>query len=157
MFNSNMPPTNHEKMVKKIRTEKPPNSKFHPDRARKRGRQQTGEVRWAHGVTLRCTGTVRKCKICSIRPSHLLPDDSTTLTRPSLTSLFEWEAVTLGDVAAYERDGRQCPKYSIVNDPWPGARETPHSFMYFEQPNPAPDHGAPPPPRTYPCLDKMKL
>ena len=114
MFNSNMPPTNKEKMVKKIHTKKPPNSKFHPDRARERGGQQTGEVRWAHGVTLRCTGTVRKCKICSIRPSHLLPDDSTTLTRPSLTSLFEWEAVTLGDVAAYEGEGRHRFTYMTV-------------------------------------------
>ena len=42
----------------------------------------------------------RKKKTYSIEPSHPLPDDSTTSTRPSLTSLFGWEAVTLGDVAA---------------------------------------------------------
>ena len=39
-------------------------------------------------------------KTCSIWPSHPVPDGSTTQTRPSLTSLFGWEAVTLGDVAA---------------------------------------------------------
>ena len=44
----------------------------------------------------------RKTKTYSIEPSHPLPDDSTTSTRPSLTSLFGWEAVTLGDVAACE-------------------------------------------------------
>ena len=58
----------------------------------------------------------RAYKICSIRPSHLLPDDSTTLTRPSLTSLFEWEAVTLGDVAAYEGEGRHRFTYMTVRD-----------------------------------------
>jgi hypothetical protein len=30
----------------------------------------------------------------------VVPHRSTTWTRPSLTSLFGWEAVTLGDVAA---------------------------------------------------------
>ena len=44
----------------------------------------------------------RKRKECSKRPSLPLPDGSTTRSRPSLTSLFEWEAVTLGDVAALE-------------------------------------------------------
>ena len=39
-------------------------------------------------------------RICSIKPSRVVPHRSTTLTRPSLTSLFGWEAVTLGDVAA---------------------------------------------------------
>ena len=42
-----------------------------------------------------------KNKTCSTVPSNPLPDDSTTTARPSLTALFEWEAVTLGDVAAY--------------------------------------------------------
>ena len=41
-------------------------------------------------------------KMYSIGPSLPLPDGSTTPTRPSLTSLFEWEAVTLGDVAAHD-------------------------------------------------------
>ena len=39
--------------------------------------------------------------MCSIWPSQPLPDASTTQTRTSLTSLFEWEAVTLVDVAAH--------------------------------------------------------
>ena len=43
-------------------------------------------------------------KTCSIWPSHPVPDGSTTQTRPSLTSLFGWEAVTLGDVAACDDD-----------------------------------------------------
>ena len=48
-----------------------------------------------------------KRKMYSIGPSLPLPDGSTTPTRPSLTSLFEWEAVTLGDVAAH---GNRSPK-----------------------------------------------
>lgn len=50
----------------------------------------------------------QKGKTYSIEPSHPLPDDSTTSTRPSLTSLFGWEAVTLGDVAACAGQARFC-------------------------------------------------
>jgi hypothetical protein len=39
-------------------------------------------------------------KTCSTKPSRVVPHRSTTLARPSLTSLFRWEAVTLGDMAA---------------------------------------------------------
>lgn len=41
----------------------------------------------------------------STEPSHPLPDDSTTSARSSLTALFEWEAVSRGDVAALARTG----------------------------------------------------
>ena len=49
-------------------------------------------------------GSVKKVeenKMCSTEPSHLLPDDSTTSARSSLTSLFGWEAVTLGGMAEW--------------------------------------------------------
>ena len=46
------------------------------------------------------TNTEETKKTCSIQPSRVVPHRSTTWTRPSLTSLFGWEAVTLGDVAA---------------------------------------------------------
>ena len=42
----------------------------------------------------------RRLWTCSTQPSLPLPDGSTTWARPSLTSLFEWEAVTQSDVAA---------------------------------------------------------
>ena len=38
-------------------------------------------------------------KTYGMRPSRVVPNHGTTRTRPSLTSLFEWEAVTLSDVA----------------------------------------------------------
>ena len=44
-----------------------------------------------------------------MRPSRVVPNHSTTRTRPSLTSLFEWEAVTLGDVAV--RDGERSDEH----------------------------------------------
>ena len=49
-----------------------------------------------------------KNKTCSTVPSNPLPDDSTTTARPSLTALFEWEAVTLGDVAAGKSSALQA-------------------------------------------------
>ena len=44
---------------------------------------------------------VNKKSMRSTEPSHPLPDDSTTSARSSLTALFEWEAVTLDDMAAH--------------------------------------------------------
>ena len=46
----------------------------------------------------------QKSKTCSTRPSRVVPHRSTTRARPCLTSLFGWEAVTQGDMAACERD-----------------------------------------------------
>ena len=43
-------------------------------------------------------------KRCSIAPSRVVPHRSTTATRPCLTSLFGWEAVSQGDMAASGRE-----------------------------------------------------
>ena len=44
----------------------------------------------------------QKSEKSSIQPSRVVPHRSTAWTRPSLTSLFRWEAVSLDDVAALE-------------------------------------------------------
>ena len=64
-------------------------------------------------------GPTSRDKTCSIWPSHPVPDGSTTQTRPSLTSLFGWEAVTLGDVAA-------CDELCMSLDTY---RSAPRSFQ----------------------------
>ena len=48
---------------------------------------------------------MQKDKICGTRPSRVVPHRSTARARPCLTSLFRWEAVTHGDMAAYESEG----------------------------------------------------
>ena len=45
----------------------------------------------------------------------MVPHRSTTPTRPSLTSLFEWEAVTLDDVAAIHLYTQENPIYGTLN------------------------------------------
>ena len=50
---------------------------------------------------------LKKKKTCGNGPSRVVPHRSTTPSRPSLTSLFEWEAVTLGDVAACEEQAHR--------------------------------------------------
>ena len=61
----------------------------------------------------------QKC-ICSTWPSPVVPHQSTTQARGSLTSLFGWEAVTLPDVAAYD-----FKVFSVVEEHsstiWPAA------------------------------------
>ena len=54
---------------------------------------------------------IEKSKTCSMSPSQLVPHAGTADTRPCLTSLFEWEAVTQGDMAACEREGCVCNFY----------------------------------------------
>ena len=44
-----------------------------------------------------------KQKKCITRPSRVVPHRSTARARPRLTSLFGWEAVSRGDMAALER------------------------------------------------------
>ena len=48
-----------------------------------------------------------KQKKCSTRPSRVVPHRSTARARPRLTSLFGWEAVSRGDMAALARH-RHC-------------------------------------------------
>ena len=58
-----------------------------------------------------------KSKTCSTRPSRVVPHRSTTRARPCLTSLFGWEAVTQGDMAACDRE----PEKQVHN---------PHFFLH---------------------------
>ena len=62
----------------------------------------------------------------SIQPSRVVPHRSTAWTRPSLTSLFRWEAVTLSDVAEYEEEGGVAYMYIVLNKTFPPPTFTAH-------------------------------
>ena len=96
-------------------------------------------------------GRPRRDKTCSIWPSHPVPDGSTTQTRPSLTSLFGWEAVTLGDVAAC--DTTSCKRCTRTVAQYTPAR------VSSRNPLPLPEslHGCPVAPRTHPTHPRCRL
>ena len=71
-------------------------------RARAAGR--VGSARVGKSAHPGVEDVARRGKTCSTRPSLVFPDRGTTRARAGLTSLFEWEAVTLDDVLDLQLD-----------------------------------------------------